>query len=128
MAGRVHKTARHVHKPEARTTAGGKTTYKVRFRRADGGGVIRQTSESFTNKKQAETFRTLIDTLGVEGALDWLYANPEMPALPTLNELAADHFDNLPSGVRKGTEDVYRRLWDRTWGLLLIRGGSVLRG
>lgn len=105
--------------PEARTTAAGKTTYKVRFRRADSAGVVRQTSESFTNKKQAETFCALLDTLGVEGALDWLYANPEMPALPTLNVLAADHFDNLPSGVLKGTEDVYRRLWDRTWGPLL---------
>lgn len=98
------------------TTPAGK--YRVRFRRVDPDTrKAKQTSETFATKREAERFSKLLDALGVERALDALYAGKVL-ILPTLNDLANEHFENL-SGVTVGTVETYRRLWDRTWGPLL---------
>lgn len=98
--------------------------YKVRFR---GPGVspktgkLVQASETFDTRKEADQFCTWLDALGPQGALDLLYEGEQDKAVPTLDELAADHIAHL-TGVEPGTRKVYERLWGRTWGPIL--GGT----
>ncbi len=84
--------------------------YKVRFRFAG-----KQSSETFATKREAERFARLLTDLGVQGALDELYAGEQATVTPTLDQLAADHIETL-TGVEPGTKKTYTRLWARTWG------------
>lgn len=90
--------------------------FKVRFR-YDG----KQTSETFDKRSEADEFAVWLDAVGVQGALNLLYERDQDKTVPTLDELAAQHFDNLP-GVTPGTRLSYERLWARTWSPLI---GSV---
>jgi integrase len=87
--------------------------YKVRFRHGK-----KQSSETFDRKKDADRFATLLDALGVQGALDQLYEDEQQAAVPTLDAVAADHI-RLLTGITDGTRLTYTRLWARTWGPLL---------
>lgn len=94
--------------------------YKVRFRiplppPAEGS---KQTSETFDRKKDADQFATWLDAVGVQGALDLLYEGEQDKTIPTMDELAADHFAHL-SNTEPGTRLSYQRLWDRTWSPLI---------
>lgn len=95
--------------------------FKVRFR---GPGVspktgkLVQASETFDSKREADQFCTWLDALGPQGALDLLYEGEQDKAVPTLDELAADHIAHL-TGVEPGTRKVYERLWSRTWSPIL---------
>lgn len=102
--------------PQARKNADGSYSYTVRFRNGinKAGTGPRMTSETFTNKRKAEQFAKWIDAVGVEGALDLLYAGVDIE-LPTLSQVAEDHFAHLIS-VEPGTLDKYRSLWKRIWG------------
>lgn len=95
-------------------------TYKVRFRHgvSPKTGKPRQTSETFTTKKQAEQFSKWLDALGSQGALDQLYAAEQKSDVPMLDQVAEDHIAHL-TGVEDGTRETYRRLWARTWSPLL---------
>jgi integrase len=87
--------------------------HKVRFRH---GG--KQTSETFDNARDARQFAKWLDALGPQGALDKLYEGERDADVPTLDELAADHFEHLP-GIERGTRLTYERLWARTWSPLI---------
>lgn len=93
--------------------------YKVRYRLERGEGKKpKQTSETFATKREAEQFATWLDAVGVQGALDLLYEGEQDKTVPTMDELAADHFKHL-SGVTDGTRLSYYRLWQRTWSPLI---------
>jgi integrase len=91
--------------------------YKVRFRYGVSSrtGRPKQGSETFDRKRDAEQFSVWLDALGAQGALDMLYESEQDKTIPTLDELAADHFRHLPN-VTAGTRLSYERLWARTWG------------
>ena len=105
---------RHVAKRD------GRVTWRVRFRH----GVDpetrkpRHTSETFTSKKGAEQFATWLARLGPQEARDRLYDSEQQAAVPTLDQVAADHIELL-TGIEPGTRLSYERLWDRTWHPLL---------
>lgn len=84
--------------------------FKVRFRH---GG--KSTSESFDTKREGADFAKWLDALGSQGALDRLYANEQIAARPTLNQVAADHIKHM-EGAGDGHRLKSQRLWDRTWG------------
>lgn len=109
-----------VHTGDVRTVeklASGR--YKVRFRVERGRDQKpKQTSESFATKREAEDFAKWLDAVGVQGALDLLYEGDQDKTVPTMDELAADHFKHLP-GITSGTRLSYERLWRRTWGPLI---------
>lgn len=90
--------------------------YKVRFRYGTSArtGKPKQASETFDSKRDAEQFAAWLDALGPQGALDMLYESEQDKTIPTLDELAADHFRHLPN-VTAGTRLSYERLWERTW-------------
>lgn len=90
------------------TTSRGR--YKVRFRLAG-----RQTSETFDDRRDAERFAKMLDALGPQGALDQLDVEAQAAAVPTLDQIAADHIAHL-TGIEEGTRKTYTRLWHRTWG------------
>lgn len=94
--------------------------YKVRFRYGVSArtGKPKQASETFDSRKAAEQFAKWIDAVGVQGALDLLYEGEQDQAVPTMSELATDHFMHL-SGVTPGTKLNYQRLWNRTWDPLI---------
>ena len=94
--------------------------YKVRFRYgvSPKTGKPKQASETFDRKKDADDFAKWLDALGVQGALDMLYESEQDKAVPTMDELAADHIKHLP-GIEPGTRLSYQRLWDRTWAPLI---------
>lgn len=87
--------------------------HKVRFRYGD-----RQTSETFEKRREAEEFARWLDLVGPQNALDRLYESDQDKTVPSLNEVAAEHFTHL-SGVTDGTRLNYQRLWGRTWGPLI---------
>lgn len=91
----------------------GSGRYKVRFRYAD-----KQTSESFGTLAEAKQFAAWLDAVGPQGALNLLYEADQDKAVPTLNELAAEHIKNRHA-VTDGTRLSYERLWSRTWAPLL---------
>lgn len=99
-------------------TASGR--YKVRFRhglnKAKTG--LRQASETFDTRREAERFTKLLDALGAQGALDALYEGERQADVPTLNEVA-EEWVNLSPDANDGTRLNYQRLWDRTWGPLI---------
>ena len=97
--------------------------YKVRFRYGE-----KQTSESFSTRSEADQFAVWLDAVGPQGALNFLYEADQDKTVPTLDELAAQHFDNLP-GVTAGTRLSYERLWTRTWSPLIgtIRAHHLTR-
>lgn len=97
--------------------------YKVRFRYgvSPATGKPKQASETFDRKKDADDFATWLDALGPQGALDLLYEGEQDKSVPTLDELAADHFEHLIK-AEAGTRLNYERLWNRTWSPLI---GSV---
>lgn len=83
--------------------------HKVRFRLGR-----TQTSETFDRAADARAFAKLLDALGPQGALDHLAELEQAAAIPTLDELAADHIAHL-TGIEPGTRKTYERLWSRTW-------------
>lgn len=91
--------------------------YKVRFRHGTSPktGRPKQVSETFDTKREAEQFAIWLDALGTQGALDMLYESEQDKAVPTLNQLAADHIEHLVKATT-GTRLNYTRLWARTWG------------
>lgn len=91
-------------------------TYRVRFRhgRNRSGTGLRQVSETFATKKDAQQFAVWLDVLGPQGALDQLYEEEEQAYVPTLDQVAADHIEHL-TGIEDGTRLGYTRLWGRTW-------------
>lgn len=99
-----------MRKVEEYTSEKGVTTYKVRFRLNR-----KQTSETFTSERKAKHFAQLLDALGPHGALAQLYAGDQDQAVPTMDELAADHIEHL-TGIEDGTRLTYTRMWLRTWG------------
>lgn len=94
--------------------------YKVRFRYGVSArtGKPKQVSETFDSEAQATQFAVWLDAVGEQAALDLLYEAEQDKAVPTANEVAADHFRYL-TGVTDGTRLNYQRLWDRTWGPLI---------
>lgn len=94
--------------------------YKVRFRYGTSAktGKPKQVSETFDNRRAAEQFAKWVDAVGPQAALDLLYEGEQDQAVPTMSELAADHFMHL-SGVTAGTKLSYQRLWNRTWAPLI---------
>ena len=99
-----------------RNEDGKATSYKVRFRHgvSPKTGKPRQTSESFPTKRAAERFAKWLDALGPQGALDQLYEAEQQAAVPTLDEVAADHVEHL-TGITDGTRLTYTRMWARVW-------------
>lgn len=97
-------------------------SWRVRFRHGTNkaGTGLRQTSETFGTKKQADQFAAWLAALGPQGALDQLYAAEQQADVPTLDQLAADHI-RLLTGIERGTRISYERLWDRTWSPLIGR-------
>lgn len=89
--------------------------WKVRFRGPRKRGGHGQTSETFAKRRDAERFCRWLDALGAQGALDQIYAGEQATAVPTMDELAAQHIAHLTS-VTDGTRLNYERLWARTWG------------
>jgi integrase len=91
-------------------------SFRVRFRHGTSPrtGRQRQCSETFSTRQEAEQFAKWLDALGPQGALDTLYAHEQQAAMPTLDQVAADHIEHL-TGVERGTRITYQRLWDRTW-------------
>lgn len=110
-----------MRKVEPVTNAAGKTTgYKVRFRHgvSPTTGKPRQTSETFTLRRDAEQFAKWLDALGPQGALDQLYEAEQDAAVPTLDVLAGEWIALRPN-TTEGTRLNYERLWARTWGPLI---------
>lgn len=97
--------------------------FKVRFRLAK-----RQTSETFATKRDAERFAGWLDALGPHGALDKLYEGEQAASVPTLDQVAADHFEHI-DGAGEGHKIKSRRLWERTWGPRIggVRADHVTR-
>ena len=87
--------------------------YKVRYRY---GG--KETSQTFDRHADAKRFRDLLAVLQPQQALDQMYAETQQAAVPTLDQIAADHIELL-TGVEPGTRLTYERLWGRTWGPLI---------
>lgn len=87
--------------------------YKVRYRHAG-----KQTSQTFDRAAEAKRFRDLLGVLGPQGALDQLYDEHLRAQVPSMDEVAAAHIENL-TGVEPGTRLTYQRLWSRTWGPLI---------
>ncbi len=80
------------------TSARGKTTYKVLFRRGE-----KQASKTFQVRKAAERFVTRIDLDGVEAALEWLDAQDQpRRAGTTLDQLADLWLTAREGDVRAG--------------------------
>lgn len=98
----------------------GQVTYRVRFRYGlnKAGTGHRQTSETFTTKREATRFAQLLEALGPQRALDQLFEEEQQARVPTLNEAARSHIEHL-TGIEPGTRLNYQRLWDRTWGPLI---------
>ncbi|MGH3501290.1 MAG: tyrosine-type recombinase/integrase [Nocardioidaceae bacterium] len=94
---------------ERYATGSGKRRYKVRFRR---GG--RQTSKTFATARDARAFAAILDTDGVQAALDYFTDRTRDAATPTLDEFVPEHISAL-SGVQAGTRVDYQRVYDRTW-------------
>jgi integrase len=94
--------------------------YKVRFRLGTSlrTGRPKQTSETFTTRREAVNFAQLLDALGPQGALDHLYAQEQAARVPTLNQLATEHIETL-TAIEPGTRLSYARLWRRTWQPLI---------
>lgn len=90
--------------------------YKVRYRY---GG--KQSSQTWEKKRDAQRFATLLDALGdPQAALDQMGIERGGRAIPTLDEIAADHI-RLLAGITDGTRAEYTRLWAKTWTPLLGR-------
>lgn len=108
--------------PRRRVTENGEVRWVVRFRHGQNkaGTGPRQTSETFATKKQADQFVAWLAALGSQGAIDQLYAAEQQTAVPTLDNLAADHI-RLLTGIERGTRLSYERLWARTWSPLIGR-------
>lgn len=113
--------------PRKRTNKSGATTWQVRFRHGTHPvtGKPLETSESFPNEADATRFAKWVAALGPADALERLYAD-EVPDVPTLNAVAADHIRYL-TGIEEGTRLDYQREWARTWGYLLggIRADEI---
>jgi integrase len=105
----------------------GARTWKVKFRLTPG-RAGKTTSETFTDRVQAEKFCRLLDAVGPAAALKMLYDAEERSGAPTMDELAADHIEHL-TGIEPGTRLTYERLWDRTWSehLGAIRADQLTR-
>lgn len=90
--------------------------YKVRFRHGTNraGTGPRQASETFSTRRAAEDFARWLDALGPQDALDRLYAGEQQAAVPSLDQVAAEHVGQLP-GIEHGTRVQYERLWTRVW-------------
>lgn len=100
-------------------------TYRVRFRHGPSKKdptKKRMTSETFpgnaAGKKKAQDFADRLAATSPQEALDWLYDSEAVDDVPSLNQLAADHFEHL-TGIEDGTRLTYERLWKRTWGALI---------
>lgn len=92
----------------------GAVTWKVQFRGHKKSGGIGTTSESFLTETKAKQFAGWIEAVGVEGALKLLYDGEQEKTAPTMDEVAADHFEHL-TGIEDGTRLRYASLWERTW-------------
>lgn len=90
--------------------------YKVRFRHGINPktGKPRATSETFDTKREADDFAKVLDALGPQGALDWLYEGEQDKTIPTMDELAAEHIRHL-THVEEGTRVKYEGIWERAW-------------
>lgn len=100
--------------PKRHESARGVVTWKVQFRGHKKSGGTGTTSESFDSEKKALQFAGWIDAVGVEGALKLLYDGEQENTAPTMDEVAADHFEHL-TGIEDGTRLRYASLWARTW-------------
>lgn len=105
-----------VRKVETVESGGKVTGYKVRFRHgvSKKTGKPLQTSETFDTRREAERFAALLAAVGPQDALDKLAEDAQRAAVPTLDQIAADHIENL-TGIEEGTRTTYRRLWERVW-------------
>jgi len=99
-----------MRKVEPHRAIDGSVTYKVRFRH-----LGKQSSETFTAKAKADKFVKHMAAIGVQGALDQMYADEQAVDVPTLDELAAEYIELRP-GIDGATRLDYERLWARTWG------------
>jgi integrase len=100
--------------PKRHESRAGAVTWKVQFRGHKKSGGTGTTSESFDSEKKALQFAGWIDAVGVEGALKLLYDGEQENTAPTMDEVAADHFEHL-TGIEDGTRLRYASLWARTW-------------
>lgn len=109
-----------MRKVETHVDSSSHTTYKVRFRHGISPTTGRplQTSESFSERKDAEQFAKWLDAVGPQAALDLLYAGDQAKTVPVLDDVAAAHIEHL-TGIEDGTRLGYTRLWGRTWSPLL---------
>jgi integrase len=89
----------------------GTTSWKVRYRVRG-----RESSATFKGKPEAVKFCTLIDTVGVEQALAYLYSEPAdgSPGSITLDEWAARYVVSL-TRITDGTRESYNRIYQRSW-------------
>lgn len=101
-------------KPVEYVAKSGRRTWRVRTRDTTG----RQTSETFATKAEAERFCRTVEGLGGGRAIQHRAAHLEDDNIPTLDVLAARHID-ARSGTTEGTRSTYRRLYARTWQLLI---------
>lgn len=100
--------------PKRHESKAGVVTWKVQFRGHKKSGGVGTTSESFDSERAALQFAGWIDAVGVEGALKLLYDGEQEKTAPTMDEVAADHFEHL-TGIEDGTRLRYASLWERTW-------------
>ena len=99
--------------PRKHVAKDGSISWRLDFRL---GG--RQTSEVFDTKPEAVRFAKWIDADGAQAAVDRLLESEASSALPTMDQLAAEHIKHL-TGIEHGTRLTYERLWDRTWAPLI---------
>lgn len=86
------------------TTSAGERRYRVRYRF---GG--RQTSETFRNQRDAQTFAAILDGGGVGQALAWLDARDQSVSEYSFREWH-DHYCDQLTGITERTRDDYRSL------------------
>ena len=98
--------------PTVYTKRDGTKTYRVRTRDA----LNRQTTETFTTKREAETFAKLVDAIGGPKALATRSREDKASDdyMPSLAEMLTRHIDGL-TGVEERTRLDYTAMARRTW-------------
>lgn len=100
------------------TTDAGRTHYKIRFRHRG-----RETSRTFTTKRDANTFRIVLDEDGPTAAIEHFAERERRSGIPTLDDwtpVALASRSGIAPGQRITYQQVYERYWSKPLGRLQL--------